>query len=380
MTVFHAPLAMLPHGGLIRRPELTAAEHQAALAGLASVNDAEKRQADARAYGVRSHDAQNTQLQATARQILGSLGTAEDMTRTAIGRHRTGLEAEDDVTAVVSAERVVDRPWRETGMAILSTLFVVAVYMATEIAVIGKSVITSGIFGFLPDNGWDVFFACAFAGLPFVLAFRKYGHYGALKSTSERDAFTRKVNSRANYIGLPAWTVAMVLLLGPNLVAGDAGIAISFDEAAQAGWRTAFSDWFTDLQMVLHAAQVVLPIILFWGIMVGASNLTCGIWISHRDAANRARREDVRQSDTHAFRGPEADALLADQIQTDGAIGRLKGLIDEIAHDREAFADQVAHHVETIRQQGEMAHRSAIFAATTGRGEVIDAGPLFARH
>lgn len=35
MTVFDTPLGMLPNGGIVRRPDLAAVEHQAALAGIA---------------------------------------------------------------------------------------------------------------------------------------------------------------------------------------------------------------------------------------------------------------------------------------------------------------------------------------------------------
>lgn len=379
MTVFHAPLHILPNAGLVRRPDLTATEHQAALAGIATIEDADQRRNEARAFAARSHDAQNTQLQTTAHQILGTLTTAETMARTAIDRHIAALAGNSVAKAFISAQRLGTRPWTDTLMAVLSTLLVVAVYMATEIALLGKSVMTSGIFGFLPDSGWDQFFAFAFGGFPFLVAFVKYGWYAALTSSDAREAFRRKAFRRAMFIGLPAWTFAIVFLLGPNLVTGNAVVAADPFAAAQDGWNTAIGGWFADMQSVLQSAAGILPVILLWGIIVGASNFTAILWISHRDAAYRTRREDVRESEIHVFNRTASDALLADQIETDGAIGRLRGLVQEIAHDREAFADQVAHSVESLRAHGEMARRHAILAAT-GQGQVIDAGPLFARR
>ena len=378
MTVFHAPLAMLPHGGLIRRPDLTAPEHQAALAGLSVLEDSDQRRTEARAYGSNAHAAQNTQLQITATQVLGTLGVAEDVSRTALGRHRANLAANDDAKTVISADHAVKRHWIDKWMASLSCVAVALLYIISEGLVLGQIVMTSGRLGLLPDNSHDQFIALTFAGCAIMIAFVKYAQLSYLKTSVEREAQLRKSWNRLMKIGIPAWIAAFVFLFGSSLIPG--GIIAADPFAEHSAWAEALTSAAAESQMVLLALAWVFAVLLVFAIVFSASDFLVVIWSSHRETAARALREDIRMSETHVFRGVATDGLIADQIQTDCAIGRLKGLIGEIEADREAFADQVVHSIEALRLQGELARRTAILSATTNRNQVIDAGPLFSRR
>jgi len=378
MTVLKSPLAMLPEGGAVRRPDLATDEHRAALAGLAVVEDAEVRRERAEAYATRAHDARNAQLRATVTQVLSTLIVAEDSARTAIGRQRDGLAAEDDVKAVISSERLVERPLLDVAMDILLSVVIVALYVFTEGKLLGQVVMTSGILGLLPDRFWDQLFAYAFAGAPVFWTAYKYSRQRYLKSASEREAQLRRLWWYGEVIGIPAWIAAAVFLFGPNLVPAA---SIANDPFAE---RAAFVDWLSGgvvgVQQVLQVLASLLPMLLLLGVLVGASNLVAAIWIAHRSTAERALRETVRDAEGYAFRTGALTGLLQDQINTDGQIGRLRGLADQIAADRDAFADQVCHQVEAIRASGELARRTAILEHTLGKGTVIEAGPLFARR
>jgi hypothetical protein len=370
MTVFHAPLAMLPNGGAIRRPDLDDPEHQPALAGLAVIEDASARKTSSEAYGTRLHDALNTQLAVTARQLLSTIGIAEDLARTAVGRHRDGLTAEDDVKAVVSADRAVRRDWTAIAMTFLSSVVVVGLYIFTEAKLLGQVVMTSGVLGLLPDQPWHQVFAFAFAGLPVGVAVLKYGWHFFLKTSTEREAHLRRTWWQASHVGFPAWAAAVILLFGPHLISVPEIAEDPFVE--RPFWAELVSGTILESQKMLQAASGLLALVLIFGMLVSASNLIAAIWISHRETADRARREDVRTSEAHAFRAQAVDGLLADQIQTDASIGRLRGLVDEIAADRAAFADQVVHTVEALRLQGELARRTTILEATTRKAQVIE--------
>lgn len=377
MTVFTTPLATLPNGGIIRRPDLEAPDHRMALAGIAALDDAAEREARATAWAHSAHAAENAQLQHTAEQVLGTLAGAEAATRTDLDRHREAMAAEADITAVVSAERVVTRDRVAWFKAVLACTLLVAAYIATEVALLGATVMTSGVLGLLPDVGADRFAAYAFAGAPVFFAAVKYAWHQRLRTTAERDAYLRHLKRLGTVIGIPAWTIAFIFLFGPSLVP-EAG-ALDDPFAERPALALAISGFVQETQRILKDLSGLMPLLLLAGILYCASNLIAVIWISHRETAAAALREHVRPAERHAFRAGARDGLIADQIQTDASIGRLSGLIAQIAADRDVFAGLSCGRVEAARAKGELAMRNALLAEVE-EGRVINAAPLFSRR